>query len=67
MSRDFGILPIPRRLQHAEGQSRHLGLAANLMFGLAAAFTGLLHYDPVSHCALTELSQRPMFTIANPY
>jgi hypothetical protein len=46
MSRDFGIFPIPRRLQHAEGQSRHLGLAANLMFGLAAAFTGLSHKIP---------------------
>jgi hypothetical protein len=66
MSRDFGLLPIPSHLQYHPEKTRTFGLTTNLIFSLAAAFTGIPHPALVSMDAGLTNTQRPTSTTANP-
>jgi hypothetical protein len=37
-TKDFGFLPIPRRLRHDPDKPPHFGLALNIAFGFASTF-----------------------------
>jgi hypothetical protein len=37
--KDFGFLPIPKRLRYQPGQPFHFGLFLNVFFGVASTFS----------------------------
>jgi hypothetical protein len=42
--RDFGLLPIPKKLRYQPEAAAHFGWVLNAVFALTAAFTGALHH-----------------------
>lgn len=46
-TKDFGIIPIPRRLRYYPGKTFHFGLLLNIAFGFASTFSECPH--TVSH------------------
>ncbi len=38
-NKDFGFLPIPKRLRYQPGQPFHFGLFLNVFFGIASTFS----------------------------
>jgi len=48
-AKDFGFLPIPKRLRYDPDKSFHFGLFLNLAFGVATAFTAanLYYCQPI--------------------
>ena len=39
LDKDFGFLPIPKRLRHQPNQPFHFGLFLNIFFGIASTFS----------------------------
>ena len=46
LPKDFGLLPVPRRLQYDPAKPFHFGLLLNIAFGLASTFGECFNFPP---------------------
>ena len=46
LPKDFGLLPVPRRLQYDPAKPFHFGLLLNIAFGLASTFGECFNLPP---------------------
>lgn len=57
LTKDFGFIPIPRRLHYDPNKPFHFGLALNIGFGFASAFSGYFPlYSAFDGSSITALT-----------